>query len=223
MKVLGIDEAGRGPVIGPLVMCGYMIESRNLPKLRELGVKDSKLLARRRREQLAEKLEKLSSDIAVLKIPAEEIDRLRISSNLNKLEIKLMCGMVDALQPDKVIIDALEANESGFMKKIAVGIRCKAEIIAENFADKNYPEVSAASIIAKTNRDRAVDELKKIFGDFGSGYTSDPRTVNFLKDWIKNNKDYPEIVRKSWVTAQVIREKKEQTSLAGFGRVPVRS
>src|SRR3972149_2021104 len=94
MRILGIDEAGRGPVIGPMVMCGYLVREEKVPKLKKLGVKDSKMLSRSKREELFPQLQKLAEDVIVLVIPAAEIDALRTVTNLNKLEIERMCHMV---------------------------------------------------------------------------------------------------------------------------------
>jgi len=88
--------------------------------------------------------------------------------------------------------------------------------VAENFADRKYPVVSAASIIAKVERDKEIKKLHKKYGFFGSGYTSDERTIRFLKDWIKKNKEFPDIVRKTWVTAEELKKLKEQKKLDGF-------
>lgn len=203
MKILGIDEAGRGPVVGSLFMCGYLIEEKKVPELRKIGVRDSKLLSRSRREQIFEKIKNLSDDFVVLKTSAREIDHLRTVSNLNKHEISRMREMITLLNPDKVVIDALESNEKKFHSKISAGFG-GLEIVAENFADKNYLEVGAASICAKVNRDREIDDLHKVHGNFGSGYPSDPVTVTFLKDWIKKNK-VPDCVRKSWFTVYALK------------------
>ena len=203
MKILGIDEAGRGPVIGSLFMCGYLIEEKKVPELRKIGVKDSKLLSRSRREQIFEKIKTLSDDFVILKTSAKEIDQLRTVSNLNKHEISRMREMIKLLNPDKVVIDALESNEKKFHSKISAGFG-GLEIVAENFADKNYLEVGAASICAKVNRDREIEEMHKVHGNFGSGYPSDPVTITFLKDWIKENK-VPDCVRKSWFTVYALK------------------
>ncbi|MBI2972035.1 MAG: ribonuclease HII [Candidatus Aenigmarchaeota archaeon] len=216
MKVLGIDESGKGPVIGPLVICGYLVDSDDVPNLRKLGVKDSKLLTRKQRERIAGELERIAADIAVLQVSAAEIDRMRTETNLNKLEIRRMAGIIDAFGPGKVIIDALEANETKFGRKVSDSISCSPEIVAKNFADRDFPEVSAASIIAKVTRDREIDRLKEVYGDFGSGYPSDPATIGFLKDWIKANKGLPDMVRKSWLTVKWITAEVEQTSLRAF-------
>ncbi len=212
MKILGIDEAGRGPVVGSLHMCGYLIDEKKVPELKKLGVKDSKLLSPQKRESIFREIEKLSDDFVILKTTAKEIDSLRSRSNLNKLEISKMKELIRLLQPGKVIIDALESNEKKFLSKVAAGMD-GVEIVAENFADKNYLEVGAASICAKVSRDAEIEGLHKIYGDFGSGYTSDPRTITFLKDWIKEN-SVPDCVRKSWITFQSLQSR--QTSLNGW-------
>lgn len=216
MKTLGIDEAGKGPVLGPLVICGYLVNEKNVPGLKKIGVKDSKLLSAAQRARLFPKLEKIAEDFVILKIPAREIDDLRTITNMNKMEIERMAQIINLLAPDKVIIDALEADETKFKKKVTRLVNNGCEIITENFADKNYPEVGAASIMAKVARDKEIDELQKGYGDFGSGYPSDERTINFLKDLMKNNRALPGFVRKSWMTVQWIKEELQQRKITNF-------
>ena len=211
MKVLGIDEAGRGPCVGSLVMCGYLIDEKNSKKLKKMGVKDSKLLSAGKREELFPQLQKIAKDYAILQASAKDIDKLRNVSNLNKYEIKRMIELIEFFNPDKVIIDALEQEES-FYNKISSRVDGTI-LIAENFADKKYVEVGAASILAKVTRDNEINNLHKVYGDFGSGYPSDPLTIKFLKDWIKKNKDFPDCVRKSWLTVKFIKQEKEQRKL----------
>jgi len=216
MKILGIDEAGRGCVAGSLVMCGYLIDDKDVDKLRKIGVKDSKALSAAKREKMLPQLEKIAEDYVLLKVSAGEIDELRTVSNLNKAEIKRMQQLINALAPDKVILDALESNEKRFLKKIESGIKVETEIIAENFADSNYLEVGAASIIAKVHRDEEIKRLRQIYGDFGSGYPSDEKTINFLKERIKKKQELPDFVRKSWLTIQWIRGEMEQIKISEF-------
>lgn len=215
MKILGIDEAGRGSVAGPLVMCGYLVDDSNVAKLKSIGVKDSKMLSAAKRESLIPHLKKIAHDYALLSVSAEQIDELRTVSNLNKMEIMRMQQLINTLAPDKAILDALEANEKKFLKKVESGIKVDTEIIAENFADRNYTEVGAASILAKVQRDGEIAKLHKIYGNFGSGYSSDPRTISYLKEWIKK-KQLPSFVRKSWLTIQWIREEMEQIKINEF-------
>jgi len=215
MKILGIDEAGRGPVIGPLVMCGYLIDEAKIQKLKELGVKDSKSLSTKKRYILRPILESIADDYIILKIKACDIDKLRTRTNLNKIEIERMQQIINSLEPDKVIIDAIERNTKNFREKILAGINKDIEVIAENFADKKYHVVSAASIIAKVYRDEEILALRK-HGFNGSGYPSDPRTIEFLKKCLVEKNEFPDFVRKTWVTAQYIKEEREQSKLSRF-------
>ncbi len=216
-RILGIDEAGRGPVIGPLVMCGYMIGEEHLNKLKAIGVKDSKMLSPQRREQLDSELRKHCTDFTLLSASAAEIDEFRGMSNLNKLEIEKMCQIINAMHPDIVYIDAIESNVKAFRKKISSRLDIETKIIAENYADKNYAIVGAASVLAKVSRDKEIGKLHKKYGFFGSGYTSDPETIHFLKSWIKSNKEFPPCVRSTWITAVLMKSEKEQKRLMDFG------
>ena len=218
MKILGIDEAGRGPVIGPMVMCGYLIDSDNLPRLKEIGVKDSKMMTAEKREAMVPALKKISDDYITLKIKADELD----ARNINKIEIEKMQHIINALNPDVAVIDAPEVNTTAFSKKIMAEVRIKTvKVISENYADKKYPEVGAASVIAKVERDKEIAKLHKQHGFFGSGYSHDETTIRFLKDWIKKNKEFPNFVRKSWATSQRLLEEKEQATIARFLRPKV--
>ncbi|MBI4174096.1 MAG: ribonuclease HII [Candidatus Aenigmarchaeota archaeon] len=216
MKILGIDESGRGPVCGPLTMCGYLIDESKLTELKKSGAKDSKLLSASKREALAPLLKELADDYVVLKISAKEIDDLRTESNLNIMEIERMQQLINALKPDKVIIDSPEVNVKKFSAKVMARVRCKTQIVCENFADRKYPVVGAASIIAKVERDASIKKLHEQHGDFGSGYCHDEITIEFLRAWIKKNKEFPDFVRKSWFTAQWIKEQKEQMAISKF-------
>lgn len=228
-KILGIDEAGRGPVIGPLVICGFLVSEDKLDTLKEWGVKDSKKLSPKQRSFFYQKLKKLADDYAVVKLTAMDIDRMRNETNLNKIEIKHMTEIINALKPDKVIIDAIEANTKKFRTAVLHGLSeelkereksGRLELVCENYADANYPLVGAASIIAKVIRDAEVRKLCERYGDFGSGYPSDPRTIAFLKDWLEKNKELPYFVRRSWITAKELaraaRAQRAQKKLAEF-------
>lgn len=209
--LLGIDEAGKGPVIGPLVICGYVIDSKNNEKLRDLGVKDSKLLSPERRESIAKELKKICKDYIVIKLTPKQIDDKTL--NLNKLEIKHIQKIIDMMEHNDVIIDAIEANTEKFAEKIRHGLKNNTKIIAENYADKNHLVVGAASIIAKTERDSEIKKLHKEFGFFGTGYPSDEKTINFLKKYFNKNNKFPDCVRNSWVTAKVIKKECQQKNI----------
>ncbi|MBR9680123.1 MAG: ribonuclease HII [Candidatus Altiarchaeota archaeon] len=205
MIVIGIDEAGRGPVIGPMVMVGFAIDDKAEKQLRKMGVKDSKQLSPEKRENLATELREMGQ-FAIRRIWPAQID----AGNLNRLEKDAVRGIVAELEGDRVIID-------GFEKHLEQKLNLKdIEVISEFKADEKYPIVSAASIIAKTERDHVVAELRKEHGDFGSGYPSDPKTRAFLKSWFKQNKQWPDFVRRSWGTARQMVEKIEQARITDF-------
>lgn len=212
MKILGIDEAGRGPVLGPLVVCGYLVDSSRSGELKASGVKDSKQLTPGQRQVLAPSLRRLCDSFFFEVIEPDEID----SRNLNHLEISAMQRIIKAASPDKVIIDSPERNITAFGKKVQHGLGVSPEIVCRNFADSLFPEVSAASVLAKLERDSRIARLHKVYGDFGSGYTHDPATIGFLKDWIKSNKVLPPIVRKKWSTVSLLVAEKEQKTLGSW-------
>jgi ribonuclease HII len=196
----GIDEAGRGPVIGPLVVCGVAVDSDEV--LREIGVKDSKKLTPRKREELEPKI-LAAAKVQFIEIPAEEIDAVRSMMTMNELEARVFASIIERLEPEHAYLDAADANEEEFGRMVQAQLRRKVNIISKHKADDTYPVVSAASIIAKVNRDRCVRNIEKEIGQaIGSGYTSDPKTVSFLKSWISENKALPPHCRKSWYTSK---------------------
>ncbi|MBR9689862.1 MAG: ribonuclease HII [Candidatus Altiarchaeota archaeon] len=210
MKVLGIDEAGRGPVIGPMVMGGFMIDDDRIPELKLMGVKDSKLLTPERREELAEKLQKMG-DVFIRVIEPHQIDGF----NLNRLEKIATRDIILEASPDKVIIDAFEKNlEAKLALKTGHGFNGK--VIAEHKADLKYEVVGAASIVAKVLRDKEIKALQGTYGDFGSGYPSDPKTAEFVKNIIKSKQALPSFIRKSWDTVRRVLENESQVKLSGF-------
>ncbi|MEM2960079.1 MAG: ribonuclease HII [Candidatus Bathyarchaeia archaeon] len=208
MLICGIDDAGRGPVIGPLVIAGILVNEDGLQNLIHLGVRDSKILSPRRREHLAGEILRVVKDYRVIKVSPSEIDRVveagRRLNRLNRLEARVMAYIIRELKPDVVYVDASDILPERFKQHILEEVPFQVEVISEHKADKTYPVVSAASIIAKVERDREIEELKRKYGDFGSGYAADPRTVCFLKSWIESHSSYPDFVRKSWKTVKAI-------------------
>ncbi len=212
--ILGIDEAGRGAVIGPMVIAGVLIEKRDEQVLKELKVRDSKLLTVRQREFFYHKVADIAKDYLVIKIPANEIDELRKTKNLNRIEAEKMAEIIRALKPDVAVVDAPQVSADKFKQYLSALAKNDTEIIAENKADKNYPVVAAASVLAKVERDREIEKIKKMVGvDFGVGYSHDERTIKFLQELIDKDKKFPDFVRKSWITAIDIKDKKEQKTL----------
>ncbi len=119
---------------------------------------------------------------------------------LNYLETIHMAKVIDALCVDEVFVDAPDVNPPRFTMELAELLTTTPRIVAEHKADVNYAVVSAASIIAKVERDLEVAALREIHGDFGSGYPSDPDTIAFLESWVKRQSSQPEFARKSWKT-----------------------
>lgn len=207
--VAGVDEAGRGCVIGPLVVAGVMLKEEKLPELTRLGVKDSKLLSAKKREELSVEIARLAEKHVTLKLLPAEIDRAvesrRKLHKLNRLEAQTMAKIIEALKPDVAFVDAADVVEERFKQHIQQELSFKAKIVAEHKADKTYVVVSAASIIAKVERDREIAALAGVYGDFGSGYLADSRTIGFLRQWLQAHDDYPDCVRKSWKPAKQVK------------------
>lgn len=199
MKIVGIDEAGRGPVLGPLVVCGVAIEEQKLEKLEKFQLKDSKKLTPSRRKVMARRINKIA-DCHTVHIQASDIDNLRARNiNLNEIEkiaIKKIIGISD---PDIAYIDCLDVKPQRFCEEIE-NFRENLKVITEHKAEDKYVIVAAASIVAKVERDGAIEKLKKEFKDIGSGYPSDPKTITFLNRFSYEN--LPHFVRKSWATVK---------------------
>lgn len=216
----GIDEAGRGAVIGPMVIAGVVIDNRDEEKLIRLGVKDSKKLSPKRRSELAPLIEKMAKTVVVLRIPACKIDKYRADGvNLDKIEAMKMAEIISMSEADKVYVDSLNFNSNKFHKRILEHLtENRSELIVENYSDETYPVVSAASILAKVERDKAIDELKKkVNFDFGVGYSHDQRTIQFIEKIIKETKgQLPPYIRQSWITTQMLQEKRWQRKIKDF-------
>ena len=206
MLIAGVDEAGRGCVIGPLVVAGVMLKSENLSILTELGVKDSKLLTAEKRELLYPVILQLVEKFYTVKVLPFQIDKavesLRRLHKLNRLEAQTMAQIIEVLKPDEAYVDAADTVEHRFGNHIKECLKTKTRIISKHKADRIYPIVSAASIIAKVERDREVASLRHEYGDFGSGYLTDGKTMVFLRGLLEKNDDYPDFVRKSWKPAK---------------------
>lgn len=212
MLIAGIDEAGRGCIIGPLVIAGVLVKEENLPALKLLGVKDSKLLTPKKRETLLPEILKLAEKHVIVKLSPREIDCAvnsgRKLHKLNRLEAENMAQIINALEPDEAYVDAADVLEERFKHHIQERLTTRTALTSKHKADKIYPVVSAASIIAKVNRDSEIAALTVQHGDFGSGYLTDPKTMTFLKQWLETNGDYPEFVRKSWRPAKKAKNEK---------------
>jgi ribonuclease HII len=222
--IAGIDEAGRGPLIGPLVIAVAAIQEGKEQELKDLGVKDSKLLTEKQREDILKHLERIIKYELIILNP-EDVDAAVESNNtnlnwleadhgasiLNKLDVKL------DNQISRCIIDCPSTNVGAYSKYFSEKVDNKETVLqVEHKADLNHLIVGAASIIAKVTREKELERLKKKYKvDFGSGYPSDPNTKRFIEEHWNNPKISP-IIRKSWETYKKIVRSKAQKGLGDF-------
>lgn len=198
--ICGIDEAGRGPVLGDLVIAGFGCEPEDEDLLRDIGVKDSKALSSSKREELYEFLTSRFFYKVVVITPAQ-LDKLRSKYSLNEIEASAFAEIINSLQPTKAYVDCAGRSITSFEKTLRMMLKYECELIVEHKADVNYPIVAASSIIAKVTRDRGIKSLSETYGAIGSGYPSDPVTIKFLRRWVKKHHSYPPFARRSWKTA----------------------
>ncbi len=207
---LGIDDAGRGPVIGPMILAGCILDEPVETELKKLGVKDSKQLTQKRREFLEKIIKEKAEAYEVLVFYPDEIDsREGNDMNLNDLEAVACAGIINKLNKGnkrlKVIIDCPSVSItkwSDFLKTKITDLST-LEISCEHKADQNHVSVSAASVLAKCVREREMEKLKGKYGyEIGSGYCSDPLTCRFIEKNADKFKDEG-IFRKTWATWQV--------------------
>jgi ribonuclease HII len=213
---VGVDEAGRGPVVGPLVVAALAVPIEGgEDRLREMGVRDSKKLAAARRDRIARILD---DDYVhqVIEVPSTDIDALRTTTSLNVIEARLFASAVLAVVERlgegarvTAYLDAADTSETTFERYFRgslSGSPAAASVIgvvSRHEADDAFPVVSGASVLAKARREEAVARIREELGeDIGSGYPSDSRTIAFLEKWIIEKGVLPPHTRASWKTAQ---------------------
>ncbi len=151
----------------------------------------------------------LAEKHVIFKVTPKEIDEVVESKKklhkLNWLEAQTMAQIVTALTPDLAYVDAADIVETRFGQQIVEFSTHKCRVVSEHKADLTYPIVSAASILAKVERDNTIAVLRSELGDFGSGYLADQKTTTFLKTWLRTHEDYPACVRQSWKPAKAIK------------------
>jgi len=206
-----------GPVIGPLIIAGVLVDEEKAKALEELGVRDSKKLSPRRREALAPKIKDAVVRCSYAELQPAEIDRYVLSKRrlrkLNFLEARAMAVVIEDLRPNVAYVDASDVFAERFGKQIQEFLSFDVEVVSEHGADAKYPVVSAASVLAKVRRDDAVSRLSDRFGYLGSGYSGDPKTIRFLRSWVRSHPSYPWFVRASWATAKRIMDEARQDRL----------
>ena len=211
--ICGVDEAGKGPVMGPMVVAAVSVENAKL--IESVGFRDSKLLTPQKREELFDFIKK-KYKYAVEVIHPEKIDEYRRKNQLNLLNRKAFEKVIIKLNPNVAYVDAADVNEQRFGREIKANLTNQndTDVISMHKADSKIPVVAAASIIAKQTRENEIEKLKKKIGDFGSGYPSDERTIKFLKSYFHDNSKWPSGTRKSWKTIERIRPVRK---LSDFG------
>jgi len=211
--ICGVDEAGKGPVIGPMVVAAVSVNNAKIIENR--GFKDSKLLTPQKRKELFELIQKNYTH-AIEIIEPKIIDKYRRKNQLNLLNRKAFEKLISKLNPNIAYVDAADVNEDRFGKEIKNNLTNEkdTDVISMHKADTKIPVVAAASIVAKEIREREIMKLKEKIGDFGSGYPSDPKTIKFLKSYFHENSKWPSGTRKSWKTVERIRP---VTKLSDFG------
>jgi ribonuclease HII len=208
----GVDEAGKGPVLGSMFAAAVRADPATLPD----GVGDSKGIAPARREQLDERIRAAADAVAVAEIPVERIDDP--ATDMNSLTVAAHAEALDGVATDGLagMVDAGDTDAERFGRQVADGLEPTVDITAEHGADETDPLVGAASIVAKVARDSHVEALAEAYGDVGSGYPSDPTTRDFLSNYVEAHGDLPDCARRSWSTCEDVLAAAEQSTLEGF-------
>src|SRR3989338_11087511 len=210
----------KGPCVGSLFLVGAMFNEEDVPKLKEIGVKDSKLLTHKKRKELSKEIEKLAVEIKIIQVKPKEIDEAVSDDNgfnLNWLEAKKQAEIINQLKPHKMIIECPSPNinaYTNYLKKLLdPELLETTQLVIEHRAEKHMP-VAAASIIAKCEREKEVEEIEKITKEsIGSGYSSNPICQKFLKE---NFDKFQEIFRKSWISWKNHDEARKQKKIVDF-------
>jgi ribonuclease HII len=198
--IFGVDEAGKGPVLGPMVIAAVGATSKDvLPD----GLKDSKKLTDSKREELADELRE--SDSVVVRTVSVSVERIDAEeTDMNSLTVNGFSSVISLLPDDYTtgLLDASDTDETRFSRRVTEQLDNEYILRAEHNADENHPIVSAASIIAKSKREETIQHLNQsVSGEIGSGYPSDPTTRQFIKSYIKEYDELPPFARKSWKTS----------------------
>jgi ribonuclease HII len=194
----GVDEAGRGSIVGPLVVAGVGIRESKIALLRQMGVKDSKAISSKARARLFGEIMKVIDSVCIHKIDPVEVDSSVSLRGLNRLEAKVMASIINNIGVDEVYVDCCDVNPQRYREYMECHLICNPKLYSLHHADVINMVVSAASIIAKITRDQEIQHICSKYGNMGSGYPSDERTMHFIRDWVAKNGSAPEFTRKSW-------------------------
>jgi ribonuclease HII len=209
----GVDEAGRGSIIGPLVVAGVSIRESKIAYLREMGVKDSKALTAKARARLFGEILEVVDSFYVHKIKNTEVDDSVLLKELNRLEAKAMAHVINNIKVDEVYVDCCDVNTDRYKENITCHLNCSPRLHSMHHADATNIVVSAASVIAKITRDQEIQEIRNKYRNIGSGYPSDEKTMRFIKKWVSKKGEAPEFARKSWRPLRLMLEQTAQCRL----------
>lgn len=203
--ICGVDEAGRGSLLGPIIVAGISVSKKSISELVEKGIKDSKLLSPKKRQILFGHVIGLAESICICKIGIEDIDFHVSKNNLNLLEAEAMAIAIGGMDSYKTYVDSCDVNPSRYKRTINSFLKGNnTKVISMHHADRLNVVVSGASIIAKVIRDSEISKIRLKYGDVGSGYPSDKKTMKFVRQWFEQNREIPPFARRSWKPAQLI-------------------
>ncbi|HEX7627528.1 MAG TPA: ribonuclease HII [Candidatus Methanoperedens sp.] len=206
--ISGVDEAGKGPVLGPMCVAGILLDGKKQDKLLQIGVKDSKQLTPKKRKALAGEIIEIAEKYYILELNPSQIDELRKIMTMNEIMVASFTKVLEELRPDHAFVDAADVIANRFGENIRKKYSREIIITSEHKADVKYPVVSAASILAKVHRDMLIKQIETELGmEIGSGYPADQKTIRFLEQWVKDHNSLPSFARSSWETSKNILEK----------------
>ena len=207
----GVDEAGKGPVLGSMFAAAVRCDPAELPD----GVGDSKGIPDERRERLAEEIRSVAT-VGVAEIPPAWIDDPE--TDMNTLTVAAHAEALSQVATNGLagLADAGDTNAVRFEGRVADRVDADVDLTARHRADEDDPVVGAASILAKSAREAHVEALAAEYGPVGSGYPSDPTTREFLERHVEEHGDLPDCARTSWSTCDDVVAAAEQSSLESF-------
>ena len=211
---VGVDEAGKGPVLGSMFVAAVRAPREALPD----GIDDSKRLTPARREGLASRLRAEDRvEIGIAEVTPARID----AGNMNDLTVGGHArALAEVARPGDVgVCDAGDVDAERFARRVADATDVDVSVTAEHGADASDSLVGAASVLAKSAREGHVAALEDRYGDLasvGSGYPSDPTTRSFLAAYVETTGDLPACARRSWSTCDDVLAAASQSALDDF-------
>ena len=207
----GVDEAGKGPVLGSMFAAAVVCDPADLPD----GVRDSKRLTPARREELDACVREVAA-VGLAEIPPERIDDPE--TDMNTLTVAAHAEALSRVAADGLagVVDGGDVDAARFGRRVAARVDADVDVVSEHGADDAHPIVSAASVVAKVARDAHVAALAESYGDVGSGYPSDPTTRDFLREYVREHGSLPDCARRSWRTCDDVLAAAEQSALDEF-------